>query len=105
LRGNKLVWVSYQKPKKNRDAPGKDHPRATLLVVIIGTPLAMAAAYGAFGSAMQLIGILVSVPLLFLAIHLVMFAPWIALMWLGAFISHRVRRKRNMTRTKQIPFR
>ena len=97
------MWVSYQKPKKSRDSQGKDRSWVTLLVVIIGTPLAMAAAYGAFGFTMRLIGILLSVPLLFLAICLVMFAPWIGLMWLGAFISHLLRRKRNMKRTKQIP--
>jgi hypothetical protein len=62
----------------------------------------MAVAYGAFGDALRPIGILVSIPLLIAAIAFVMGAPWICLMWIGAFIVDHFTRNRDRTATERI---
>ena len=74
-----MVWISKHNQKDTGRTDKPDHTFRTLILAVVGTPLAMAASYGKFGLALQPIGILLTAPLLFITISLVMGAPWFGL--------------------------
>jgi hypothetical protein len=94
-----VVWISKQNQEDTGRTDKTDHTFRTLILAVVGTPLAIAASYGKFGLALQPIGILLSVPLMFITISLVIGAPWIGLMWIGSYCSHLSRKYRNRKRS------
>ena len=87
------MWVTYWRKTNRTDAEEANCIWPAVLVVS-ATILLLAAATGAFGLAMQILGVVLLIPLLPAAAMLLVGAPAIVVMWLGTTVASVVSRFR-----------
>ena len=87
------MWVTYWR-KTNRSDTEEANFIWPAVLVVNATILLLAAATGAFGLAMQILGVVLLIPLLPAAAMLLVGAPAIVVMWLGTTVASAVSRFR-----------
>ena len=88
------VWVAYWRKVSGTDSERKADSVWPAVLIIGATILSLAAATGAFGLTIQVVGVVLLIPLLPAAIMLLVGAPAMVFMWVCTTIANAISRFR-----------